>query len=129
MDSESMANRLLDAFITPWANRESNSLAARFVDAEAIDHKPLLPSIGQVKTMLKRLNPKKATGVDGIPAWILKSFHICASILQCKYPSLYKHVLISPDPKVNDRMDLVTDFRQISVIPKGPKSWRRYNYC
>ena len=33
------------------------------------------PSIGQVKFGLKRLNPKKATGNDGIPAWLLKKHH------------------------------------------------------
>ena len=34
---------------------------------------------------------------------------------------LYKHALISPVPKVNDPMNLVTDFRQISVIPQVAK--------
>jgi hypothetical protein len=29
---ESTANKLLDAFIAPWANRDSNSLAARVAD-------------------------------------------------------------------------------------------------
>ena len=36
---------------------------------------------------------------------------ICASIIECKYPSLYKHALVSPVPKVE------TDFRQVSVLP------------
>jgi hypothetical protein len=131
MELESKANKLLDAFIAPWTNRDSNSLAARVADVEIIDHEPLLPSIGQVKTILKCLNPKKATGVDGVPAWVLKRFHeelapsiheiICASILQCKYPSPYKHALISPVPKVNNPEDLSTDFRQISILPQVAK--------
>ena len=64
------------------------------------------PSIGQVKAARKRLNPKKATGYDGVPAWFLKHFHeelapvihdiICASILQCKYPTPYKRALVTP---------------------------------
>ena len=43
---------------------------------------------------------------------------ICASILERKYPSLYKHTLVSPVPKVHPPEDLETvDFRQISVLP------------
>ena len=86
------------------------------------DRPPPIPSIGQVKSVLKHLNPKKATGVDGVPAWFLKRFHeeivpivhdiICASFVQCKYPSGYKHALISPVPKVNNPTDLHNDFRQ-----------------
>ena len=66
---------------------------------------PATPSIGQVKAALKRLNPKKATGYDGVPAWFLKHFHeelapvihdiICASIFQCKYPTPYKRALVT----------------------------------
>jgi hypothetical protein len=71
MELESMANKLLDAFIAPRANRKSNSLAARVADVEIRDHEPLLPSIGQVKTILKCLNPMKATGVDGVSSSFL----------------------------------------------------------
>ena len=42
---------------------------------------------------------------------------ICASILEKKYPTLYKHALVSPVPKVHLPEDLETDFRQISVLP------------
>jgi hypothetical protein len=85
----------------------------------------------QVKATLKKLNPKKATGTDQIPAWVLKNFceklapivHniICSSITQCKYPSLYKHALITPVPKVNPPRDIETDFRHISVLPHMAK--------
>ena len=75
MELESTASKLLDAFIAPWANRVPNSLAATVAEVEIIDHEPLFPSIGQIKTILKFLNPKKATGVDGVPAWVLKRFH------------------------------------------------------
>jgi hypothetical protein len=85
----------------------------------------------QVKATLKKLNPKKATDADQIPAWVLKNFceklapivHniICSSITPCKYPSLYKHALITPVPKVNPPRDIETDFRQISVLPHMAK--------
>ena len=62
-----------------------------------------------------------------IPAWMLKQYHedlapvvydiVCCSISQCCYPSLYKHALISPVPKVQPPRDINNDFRQISVLP------------
>ena len=74
------------------------------------DTPPSIPSVGQVKTTLKDLNTRKATGVDDIPAWCLKGFYEefapvvhdikVSSITQCKYPSAYKHALVSPIPKV-----------------------------
>ena len=91
------------------------------------NNKPPLPSIGQVKSVLKHLNPRKATGIDNVPAWMLKQCHedlapvvydiVCCSISQCCYPSLYKHALISPVPKVQPPRDINNDFRQISVLP------------
>ena len=116
MELESTANKLFHTFIAPWANRVPNSL----------DHESLLPNIGQVKTILIFRNPKKATGVEGVPAWVLKRFHeeqapsiheiICSSMFQCKYASSYKHALICPVPKVNNPEDLSTDFMQISIV-------------
>ena len=65
------------------------------------DVPPPTPSVGQIKATLGHLNPKKATGADKLPAWLLKRFcekmalvvHniMCASIAQCKYSELYKH--------------------------------------
>ena len=93
---------------------------------------PPLPSIGQVKNCLKHLNPRKATGVDKILAWIPKRFSddlapvvhniVTASIKQCKYPSQYKHALISPVAKVRNPSDVENDFRQISVLPQLAKA-------
>ena len=92
---------------------------------------PLLPSIGQVKNCLKHLKPRKATGVDKIPVWILERFSddlapvvhniITGSTKQCKYPSQYKHALISPVAKVCNPRDVENDFRQISVLQQLAK--------
>ncbi|CAB4036129.1 Hypothetical predicted protein [Paramuricea clavata] len=92
---------------------------------------PPTPSIGQVKTALKQLNSKKATGSDGIPAWVLKRYceelapivHdiICDSIKECEYPTAYKHALVIPVPKVNPPRDIENDFRQISILPQMAK--------
>lgn len=91
------------------------------------DNSPRFPSIEQVKKLLKEFNFKKATGTDNISAWTSKRFAqklavvvhdiICASILERKYPALYKHALVSPVLKVHPPEDLERDFRQISVLP------------
>ena len=46
---------------------------------------------------------------------------VCCSISHCHYPSLYKHALISPVPKVQPPRDINNDFRQISVLPQLAK--------
>ena len=80
---------------------------------------------------LKHLNPRKATGSDNIPAWCLKRYAeelapvvhdiVVASIVQCKYPTSYKHAIISPIPKIRPPTDLDSDFRQVSVLPQLAK--------
>ena len=90
---------------------------------------PHIPSIGKVKNALKQLNARKATGADNIPAWVfnLKRFAeelavvthdiITASIVQNKYPTMYKHALVSPVPKVHPPEKIESDFRKTSVLP------------
>ncbi len=74
---------------------------------------------------------KKATGIDGIPAWFLKQYSedlapvvhtiITSSIIQCKYPTLDKQALITPEPKITPPKNVETDSRQISVLPQLAK--------
>jgi hypothetical protein len=69
--------------------------------------------------------------IDGIPAWFLKQYSkdlapvahniITSSIIQCKYPTLYKQALITPVPKITPPKNIETDFRQISVLPQLAK--------
>ena len=76
---------------------------------------------------MNELSARKATGADNIPAWVLKKFSdelapvvhnsITTNITDMKYPTLYKHSLVSPIPKVHPPEDIEKDFRQISVIP------------
>ena len=84
-----------------------------------------------MKKALNALKVKKATGIDGIPAWFLKQYSedlapvahniITSSIIQCKYPTLYKQALITPVPKITPPKNIETDFRQISVLPQLAK--------
>ena len=120
-----IAEKLQDIFTKPW---KDHTPAIPLVDSDGLpDDPPRPPNIRQVKKLLKELNPRKATGADNISAWTLKNFAeelavvahdiLCASISEGKYPTLYKHALVSPVPKVHPPEDVETDFRQISVLP------------
>ena len=127
-----MAEKLQQAFIKPWENLPSdNELDVNQIDQLLRNTTPPLPSIGQVKSCLKRLNTRKATGVDKTPASILKRFYddlapvvhniVTASIKQCKYPSQYKHALVTPVAKVRNPSHVENDFRQILVLTQLAK--------
>ncbi|CAB4003755.1 Hypothetical predicted protein [Paramuricea clavata] len=120
----------------PIRLRTTNGIQPDLPRLQAVEHllkdsHPPLPSIGQVKTVLKHLNPSKATGSDNIPAWCLKRYAdelapvvhdiVVASIVQCKYPTSYKHAIISPIPKIRPPTDLDNDCRQVSVLPQLAK--------
>ena len=71
-----LAENLQKAFIKPWSDRYTNVVSEIPEEIYPLkNNKPLLPSIGQVKAVLKHLNPRKATGIDKIPAWVLKQYH------------------------------------------------------
>jgi len=119
-----MADALLNAFTEPWKDREPTvHLECQSVKNLVDCHQPSTPSIGQVKAALQRLNPRKATGSDGVPAWLLKNFNeelapvihdiICSSIRHNKYPTAYIHALISPVPKVTNPVDIKNDFHKL----------------
>ena len=132
-DAADLAERLQQSFTKPWQNANPTEIP----DVGEIEHllkndtSPPLPSIGQIKATLKHLNPRKATGSDEIPSWLLKRYNeelapvihniICSSISQAKYPTLYKHALVTPVPKIYPPNDMDNDFRQISVLPQLAK--------
>ena len=123
-----LAEKLQISFTKPWKDLITTSIP-QLDDVELLlkDYPPPLPSIGQIKYALDHLNQSKATGADGVPAWLLKRFSnvlapivhniITASIKQCKYPGHYKHGLVTPVPKAYPPSDVSNDFRQISVLP------------
>ena len=128
IDLSELSENLQKVFIKHWLDRYTNVVTKIPEEIYPLkNNKPLLPSIDQVKAVLKHLNARKATGIDKIPAWVLKQFHedlapvvhdiVCCSISQCYYLSLYKHALISPVPKVHNPRDINNNFRQISVLP------------
>ena len=69
--------------------------------------------------------------MDNIPASCLQRYAdelapvvhniVVASIVQCKYPTSYKHAIVSPIPKTRPPTDIDNDFRQVSVLPQLAK--------
>ncbi|CAB4032676.1 Hypothetical predicted protein [Paramuricea clavata] len=100
------------------SNKKTATSIPQLDEAESLlkNYPPPLPSIGQIKTVLNHLNHSKATGADGVLAPIIHDI-ITASIKQCRYPSHYKHGLVTPVPKAYPPTDVSNDFRQISVLP------------
>ncbi|CAB4034927.1 Hypothetical predicted protein [Paramuricea clavata] len=111
MGSEAaLAEKFQISFTEPWKDLITTSIP-QLDEVESLlkNYPPPLPSIGQIKSVLNHLNHSKATGADGVPAWLLKRFSsvlapivhniITASIKQCNYPSHYKHGLVTPMPK------------------------------
>ena len=123
-----LAEKLQISFSEPWRDLNTTSIP-QLDNVETLlkDYSPSLPSIGQIRYALDHLKQSKATGADGVPAWLLKRFSsvlapivhdiITASIKQCKYPSCYKHGLVTPVPKVYPPVDISNDVRQVSVFP------------
>ena len=81
------------------------------------------------------MQARKASGSDDVHSWLLKRFSkdlavvvhniFEASMVQCRYPTAYKHGLINPVPKVYPPKDINTDFRQIYVLPQLGKVLER----
>ena len=55
--------------------REQSAMSVSELANSLEDRPSPIANIGQIKAMLKHLNPRKATGVDGVPAWLLKRFY------------------------------------------------------
>ena len=81
-------------------------------------------SIGEMKLALKRLDPRKASGPDGIPTWLLKEqaedlAPVITHLANCSYqqgcvPDLWKESNVCPIPKGQDPGS-ISDWRPISL--------------
>ena len=90
--------------------------------------RPIQPEDCEIK--LSRLQPRKSTGLDGIPASMLKiaspaiALPVCSiintSISTCSVPSIWKKALVKPLHKGGSR-DVLTNYRPISILPVTSK--------
>ena len=96
-----------------------DGVAAAVPDAE-------LFNVGEVRQILKRCIPGKASGPDGVPAKILKmcadelAEPLCDIYNQCLrtgyIPTTWKHAEIIPVPK-NSKPSILNDYRPIALTP------------
>ncbi|GBN18876.1 putative RNA-directed DNA polymerase from transposon X-element [Araneus ventricosus] len=105
---------------------EVNRAISRYIDNPKPSSNIKLTSPQEILSFLKKINPRKATGPDGIPnkalqqiptnviTFITKIFNKC---LLCNYfPTIWKtaHVLMFPKPRQNRK--LPGDYRPISLL-------------
>ncbi|XP_035657398.1 uncharacterized protein LOC118403068 [Branchiostoma floridae] len=86
---------------------------------------PDLCSIGEVKVLLKTTNPRKASGPDNVPNWVLKDCAedlapvVChlfnTSYAKGTVPSVWKSANVVPVPKAAGASQ-VEDFRPVSLL-------------
>ncbi|GBO40428.1 RNA-directed DNA polymerase from mobile element jockey, partial [Araneus ventricosus] len=107
-------------------NDEVNRAIRRYIDNPKPSSNIKLTSPQEILSLLKRINPRKATGPDGIPNKALKQIptnvitfitKICNKCLLCNYfPTIWKtaHVLMFPKPRQNRK--LPGNYRPISLL-------------
>lgn len=54
-----LADKLYDVSTVPWQNRVPTAMDVSDLAEELDDRPPTIPSVGQVKSILKHLNPRK----------------------------------------------------------------------
>jgi len=84
-------------------------------------------TVEQVEERLALLDPRKSSGPDGIPTWVLRNFApllsgpVCAifnsSIRDSSLPLVWKSAIIVPIPKCNPPKTVEKDLRPISLTP------------
>ncbi|KAI8493284.1 hypothetical protein Bbelb_292880 [Branchiostoma belcheri] len=85
-----------------------------------------LCSIGEVKALLKNVNPNKASGPDDLPTWILKEYAddfapVITHLFNSSYeggsvPGVWKAANVVPIPKVKG-VTTPSDMRPVSLLP------------
>ncbi|KAI8484846.1 hypothetical protein Bbelb_374430 [Branchiostoma belcheri] len=117
-------------FSKSWCQGEQLSLFPLPRGATCVD----LCSIGEVKALLKSINPRKASGPDDLPSWILKEHAedlapIITHLFNESYesgtvPLIWKSANVAPVPKSAEATE-VCDMRPISLLPVLAKLMER----
>ncbi|KAI8488228.1 hypothetical protein Bbelb_340770 [Branchiostoma belcheri] len=117
IDCESLSEH----FASVWSSVTRNTPGISDVSHQLSDGTIPELSIGQVKLQLKKVNPRKATGDDHIPTWVVSTFHeelapvLCGIYNSCLqqgiFPLQWKSEMVVPVPKTSK--------------PKGPEEYRR----
>lgn len=70
--SENLTEKLQEAFTCPW--HDFTPTTTEVEPGGLSVSSPRIPSIRQVKNVLKQLNARKVTGANNILAWVFKRF-------------------------------------------------------
>ena len=93
-----------------------------------------LVSIEDVEKLLSQINPKKSSGPDDIPSWVLRDFSvwlakpIChlfnTSVIEGYLPSVWKSANVVAIPKTTPARAIESDLRPISKKLQLPYDWK-----
>ena len=124
---EEIANRINEAFLKPMQNYQPLSHNPFSDDQIGPDLETFEPTEYYTYNLLRKLNPRKACGPDGIPNWFFKTFAeilakpLCeilqTSFNEQKLPPSWKHADITPIPKLKPVTDINKHLRPISLTP------------
>ena len=135
VDAKSLATMFNDHFISV-SYSASNPIAPelhcanpnRTCQLPPLSLQPIQPEECEIK--LSKLQPRKSTGLDGIPTFMLRiaspviALPVCSiintSISTCSLPSVWKKALVKPLQKGGSR-DALTNCRPISLLPVTSK--------
>ena len=125
-DGVHLAKMINQAFLSSMSNFDplSSDYEPQQDDIHVV---PYQVSRDSVFVKLSSLNSRKATGPDGIPAWLIKenadlladpiSEIINCSFCECRLPPVWKTADIVPIPKQKPVQEVNKDLRPISLTP------------
>ena len=123
LDFYEIANLINNAFLEPMQAYQPLQSSVPYDE----EHVPPILSELDICIALKKLNPRKAPGPDGLPNWLLKEFAevlaepVCtilnSSFREQKFPSAWKLANITPLVKAKPVTDVSKHLRPISLTP------------
>ena len=125
-----------DAFLSPI--QDFTPLSEDFYPAEEAPASPaFVVSSDAVYLKLAVLDPRKASGPDGVPSWLLKENAdlltptitdiLNSSFAECRLPPSWKSADIVPIPKQKPIKDVNKHLRPISLTPVLSKVAEKFN--
>ena len=123
LHSHEIANLINNAFLEPMQDYQPLQSPVPY-DEQYVS--PILSEL-DICLALKKLNPRKASGPDGLPNWLLKEFAevlaepVCtilnSTFREQKFPSAWKLANITPLIKAKPVTDVSKHLRPISLAP------------
>ena len=132
-NDQDLANRINETFISIMSSYSAlpEDLCFPNVGDECIQ-----VTVDSVTEKLRQIDKSKASGLDNLPAWLLKKYAdilapaitdvLNSSFLEGKVPSMWKIANIAPLPKAQDIEDFNKDMRPIALTSTLSKITEEY---